>query len=111
MGGIFGVISETNCAKALFYGTDYHSHLGTENAGLAIWGGEGFSHTIHSISQAQFKSRFVGDYKEMINSGNRTDHKQRRTDPQSSQERHLFQRDGRRRCKLRRVDCKTDQSG
>ncbi len=36
MGGIFGVVSEGNCAKALFYGTDYHSHLGTENAGLAI---------------------------------------------------------------------------
>ena len=65
MGGIFGVVSEGNCAKALFYGTDYHSHLGTENAGLAICGNEGFSHTIHSISQAQFKSRFVEDYKEM----------------------------------------------
>jgi len=65
MGGMFGVVSEENCAKALFYGTDYHSHLGTENAGLAIWDGEGFSHTIHSISEAQFKSRFVGDYKEM----------------------------------------------
>ncbi|MBN2438585.1 MAG: amidophosphoribosyltransferase [Deltaproteobacteria bacterium] len=64
MGGIFGVVSEGNCAKALFYGTDYHSHLGTENAGLAVWD-EGFSHTIHSISEAQFKSRFVGDYKEM----------------------------------------------
>jgi amidophosphoribosyltransferase len=51
MGGIFGVVSEGNCAKALFYGTDYHSHLGTENAGLAVWGDGGFSHTIHSISQ------------------------------------------------------------
>jgi amidophosphoribosyltransferase len=65
MGGIFGVVSEGNCAKALFYGTDYHSHLGTENAGLAVWGDGGFSHTIHSISQAQFKSRFVEDYKGM----------------------------------------------
>jgi amidophosphoribosyltransferase len=65
MGGMFGVVSEGNCAKALFYGTDYHSHLGTENAGLAIWGKEGFSQTIHSINQAQFKSRFEGDYKEM----------------------------------------------
>ena len=65
MGGIFGVVSEGNCAKALFYGTDYHSHLGTENAGLAVWGDAGFSHTIHSISQAQFKSRFVADYKGM----------------------------------------------
>jgi amidophosphoribosyltransferase len=65
MGGIFGVVSEGNCAKALFYGTDYHSHLGTENAGLAVYGNGGFSHAIHSISQAQFKSRFVGDYKGM----------------------------------------------
>jgi glutamine phosphoribosylpyrophosphate amidotransferase len=65
MGGIFGVVSEGNCAKALFYGTDYHSHLGTENAGLAVYGSGGFSHAIHSISQAQFKSRFVDDYKGM----------------------------------------------
>jgi amidophosphoribosyltransferase len=65
MGGIFGVVSEKNCAKALFYGTDYHSHLGTENAGLAVFGDGGFSHAIHSISQAQFKSRFIGDYKGM----------------------------------------------
>jgi amidophosphoribosyltransferase len=64
MGGMFGVVSE-NCAKTLFYGTDYHSHLGTESAGLAVWGAGGFQNTIHSISQAQFKSRFVEDYKEM----------------------------------------------
>jgi len=68
MGGIFGVVSEGNCAKALFYGTDYHSHLGTENAGLAVWGDGGFSHAIHSISQAQFKSRFFDDYKGMTGS-------------------------------------------
>ncbi len=65
MGGIFGVVSEGNCAKTLFYGTDYHSHLGTENAGLAVLGEGGFCNTIHSISQAQFKSRFVDDYKAM----------------------------------------------
>ena len=65
MGGIFGVVSEGNCAKTLFYGTDYHSHLGTENAGLAVYGNDGFSHAIHSISQAQFKSRFVSDYQGM----------------------------------------------
>jgi amidophosphoribosyltransferase len=64
MGGMFGVVSE-NCAKTLFYGTDYHSHLGTESAGLAVWGPGGFQNAIHSISQAQFKSRFVEDYKEM----------------------------------------------
>ncbi|MFA7683995.1 MAG: amidophosphoribosyltransferase [Syntrophales bacterium] len=65
MGGLFGVISNENCSKALFYGTDYHSHLGTESAGMAVYGPEGFYKTIHSISQAQFKSRFVDDYKVM----------------------------------------------
>ena len=65
MGGLFGVIADDNCSKTLFYGTDYHSHLGTENAGMAVYGQEGFYKTIHSISQAQFKSRFVDDYKVM----------------------------------------------
>jgi amidophosphoribosyltransferase len=65
MGGLFGVVSDENCAKALFYGTDYHSHLGTENAGLAVCGAGGFSNTIHSISQAQFKSRFADEYRLM----------------------------------------------
>jgi amidophosphoribosyltransferase len=65
MGGIFGVVSKDDCMKTLFYGTDYHSHLGTENAGLAVHGTEGFKNAIHSISQAQFKSRFFDDYKNM----------------------------------------------
>jgi amidophosphoribosyltransferase len=64
MGGIFGVAAD-DCAKTLFYGTDYHSHLGTENAGLAVLGAGGFNNAIHSISQAQFKSRFAEDYKGM----------------------------------------------
>ena len=65
MGGLFGVVSRQDCSKTLFYGTDYHSHLGTENGGMAIYGDHGFYNTIHSISQAQFKSRFVDDYKAM----------------------------------------------
>jgi amidophosphoribosyltransferase len=65
MGGIFGVVSGENCAKTLFYGMDYHSHLGTENAGLAVLGPSGFCNTIHRISQTQFKSRFVDDYRAM----------------------------------------------
>lgn len=65
MGGIFGVVSADNCAKTLFYGTDYHSHLGTENGGMAVLGPKGFYKTVHSISQAQFKSRFVDDYKKL----------------------------------------------
>jgi amidophosphoribosyltransferase len=65
MGGLFGVVSRQDCPKTLFYGTDYHSHLGTENGGMSIFGDQGFYNTIHSISQAQFKSRFVEDYKRM----------------------------------------------
>lgn len=65
MGGLFGVVSHQSCSKTLFYGTDYHSHLGTESAGMAVFGEHGFFNRIHSISQAQFKSRFVDDYKAM----------------------------------------------
>lgn len=65
MGGIFGVISRNDCMKTLFYGTDYHSHLGTENGGLSVIGSEGFQNAIHRISQAQFKSRLFDDYKKM----------------------------------------------
>jgi amidophosphoribosyltransferase len=65
MGGIFGVVSQENCVQTLFYGTDYHSHLGTENGGMAVLGAKGFHNAIHSISQAQFKSRFIDDYRKM----------------------------------------------
>ena len=65
MGGIFGVVSQENCIQTLFYGTDYHSHLGTENGGMAVLGAKGFHNAIHSISQAQFKSRFIDDYRKM----------------------------------------------
>lgn len=50
MGGLFGVVSEENCIQTLFYGTDYHSHLGTENAGMALLGTKGFHNAIRSIS-------------------------------------------------------------
>ncbi len=62
MSGFFGVVSEKNCNEILFYGTDYHSHLGTEFAGLAILGDE-FYRQIHNISQTQFKSKFYEDFK------------------------------------------------
>ncbi|MDD3250353.1 MAG: amidophosphoribosyltransferase [Smithellaceae bacterium] len=65
MGGIFGVVTEDSCVQTLFYGTDYHSHLGTEHGGMAVFGARGFYNTIHGISQAQFKSRFVDDYRKM----------------------------------------------
>ncbi|HOW36621.1 MAG TPA: amidophosphoribosyltransferase [Candidatus Omnitrophota bacterium] len=64
MSGIFGVVSKEDCAQTLFYGTDYHSHLGTEYGGMAVLG-EKFSRQIHSIGQSQFKSKFFEDYKKM----------------------------------------------
>lgn len=64
MSGIFGVVSKGDCAEILFYGTDYHSHLGTEYGGMAVLGKE-FARQIHDISQTQFKSKFYEDYKHM----------------------------------------------
>jgi amidophosphoribosyltransferase len=64
MSGIFGVVSEGDCAETLMYGTDYHSHLGTEYGGVAILGDD-FQRQIHSISQNQFKSKFYDDCSRM----------------------------------------------
>ena len=64
MSGIFGVVSKGNCIQDLFYGTDYHSHLGTEYGGLVVLG-EDFHRRIHSISQGQFKSKFFDEYQKM----------------------------------------------
>ena len=74
MSGIFGVVSKKkNCIEKLFYGTDYHSHLGTEYGGIAVLssslkianrnGGKNFIRKIHNLTQSQFKSKFYGDYK------------------------------------------------
>ncbi len=60
MSGIFGVVSKEDCAELLFYGTDYHSHLGTEYGGMAVLG-DGFVRQIHDLRQSQFKSKFFGD--------------------------------------------------
>ena len=64
MSGLFGVASKSNCARILFYGTDYHSHLGTEFGGMVILGEE-FHRKIHDIRQSQFKSKFYEDYHNM----------------------------------------------
>ncbi|UCG57306.1 MAG: amidophosphoribosyltransferase [Phycisphaerales bacterium] len=64
MSGIFGVVSKQDCAETLFYGTDYHSHLGTEYGGMAILG-DGFARQIHDVSQSQFKAKFYTDYRNM----------------------------------------------
>jgi amidophosphoribosyltransferase len=62
MSGLFGVVSKKDCVITLFYGTDYHSHLGTEFGGIAILGKD-FVRQIHNISQSQFKSKFYEDYR------------------------------------------------
>jgi amidophosphoribosyltransferase len=64
MSGIFGVVSKGDCSQDLFYGTDYHSHLGTQFAGLAVWGEE-LMRKIHDIKGSQFKAKFYDDYKKM----------------------------------------------
>jgi len=61
MSGVFGVVSRQDCAEPLFYGTDYHSHLGTEYGGLAVLGNV-FFRRIHNLQQSQFKSKFYDDY-------------------------------------------------
>ena len=65
MSGIFGVVSKDNCQEDLFYGTDYHSHLGTQFGGLAVFGKE-LTRKIHDIRGSQFKTKFYEDYKKMI---------------------------------------------
>jgi len=58
MGGFFGVASWQDCINDLFYGTDYHSHLGTKRGGLAVVRPDGFVRIIHNIENAQFRSKF-----------------------------------------------------
>ncbi|WP_300459288.1 amidophosphoribosyltransferase [Desulfobacula sp.] len=61
MGGFFGCTSKKACNKALFYGTDYLSHLGTKRGGLATVDQKEFQRTIHSLENAYFRSKFEAD--------------------------------------------------
>lgn len=61
MGGFFGVVSKEDCVVDLFYGTDYHSHLGTRRGGMAVWDSEGIARFIHDITASQFRSKFEHD--------------------------------------------------
>ena len=54
MGGIFGVISKGNCASTLFYGIDYHSHLGNQRGWMLVKGANGFTRAIHDIDMSSF---------------------------------------------------------
>ena len=61
MGGFFGVVSSDDCVADLFYGTDYHSHLGTQRGGLVVSNRGSFTCSIHNITNAQFRSKFEDD--------------------------------------------------
>ena len=65
MGGFFGVASKKDCVNDLFFGTDYHSHLGTMRGGLAVKNDTGIVRHIHDITNAQFRSKFENDLAKM----------------------------------------------
>lgn len=61
MGGLFGVVSKADCVNDLYFGTDYHSHLGTSMGGMAVWSGSSFYRAIHNIENTQFRPKFEPD--------------------------------------------------
>lgn len=65
MGGFFGVASKQDCVFDLFFGIDYHSHLGTRRGGMTVYGENGFDRSIHNIENAPFRTKFDKDVKEM----------------------------------------------
>ena len=66
MGGVFGVVSRENCVTDLFFGVDYHSHLGTRRGGMAVYSAQtGFERAIHNIENSPFRTKFERDVGEM----------------------------------------------
>ncbi len=65
MGGFFGVASKEDCVFDLFFGIDYHSHLGTRRGGITIYGKDGFERAIHNIEGAPFRTKFEKDIQDM----------------------------------------------
>lgn len=62
MGGFFGAASKNDCITDVFFGTDYHSHLGTRRGGMAAYSPErGFQRSIHSIENSPFRTKFEDD--------------------------------------------------
>ncbi len=61
MSGFFGCASERDCVADVFYGTDYHSHLGTKRAGMAFYNGTNFVRSIHSLESAYFRNKFENE--------------------------------------------------
>ncbi|MDD7281132.1 amidophosphoribosyltransferase [Floccifex sp.] len=65
MSGFFGVASKESCLFDLYFGTDYHSHLGTRRAGMATYGSQGFTKSIHNIENSPFRTKFENDLNEL----------------------------------------------
>ena len=62
MGGFFGAVSKKDCKYEVFFGTDYHSHLGTKRGGVAFYDKEqGFQRQIHNIENTPFRTKFESD--------------------------------------------------
>ena len=65
MGGFFGAISQRDCVLDIFFGVDYHSHLGTRRGGMVVYAGDGtFQRQIHNIENTPFRTKFERDLKE-----------------------------------------------
>jgi amidophosphoribosyltransferase len=65
MGGVFGVVSNNDCVTDLFFGTDYHSHLGTKRGGMCVYGENGFNRAIHDIENSPFRTKFEKEVEKM----------------------------------------------
>jgi amidophosphoribosyltransferase len=61
MGGVFGIVSKDDCVSDLFYGTDYHSHLGTRRGGMAVMNAHEIQRSIHNIENNYFRTKFEAD--------------------------------------------------
>ena len=65
MGGVIGFVSKKDCVMDLFFGTDYHSHLGTKRGGMCVYQEDGFNRAIHNIENSPFRSKFESDIEDM----------------------------------------------
>lgn len=65
MGGFFAAASKNDCVFDLFFGTDYHSHLGTRRGGMAVYGKDGFDRAIHNIENSPFRTKFEKEVNDM----------------------------------------------
>lgn len=65
MSGFFGVAAKEDCVFDLFFGIDYHSHLGTRRAGMVVYGDGGYNRAIHNIENSPFRTKFDKDFRDM----------------------------------------------